>query len=125
MLSRLKSLFQKWLEIPNGTPSYMIYLGRDIPKESPLDFNYVTDEKINDFLNEQPYFDSFTIWYAAGAWKAKREDTVVVEVFDTELDIIKMFAQLYADTYTQEAVYIKATYTYTTLIKGEQLNASN
>ncbi|NJK70972.1 MAG: DUF3574 domain-containing protein [Thermales bacterium] len=92
----------------------MIYMGRDIYK--PDGVKYVTDLDLEFFLNEQPYFDSFTIWSAKGSWRGNIEDTIVIEVFDTDFDIIVMFAQHYRATFDQEAVYIKISETTTELI---------
>ena len=66
MFYRLKTKIWQWLNQP-VPPSYMIYLGRNVPVGSSLDFDYVNDEMLSVFLNEQPYFDSFTIWEARGA----------------------------------------------------------
>ena len=95
----------------------MVYLGRNIRKNSNLGFTYVSDQDLNDFLNEQPYFDSFTVWKAQGSWKGEFEDTCVIEVFDTDFDIIVKFAQLYIRYFYQEAVYIKISNTQTELIE--------
>jgi hypothetical protein len=100
-----------------STPSIMIYLGRSVPPENPNGLEYVNDYLLNKFLDEQSYFDSFTIWKAEGSWRGLREDTCVVEVFDTDIDIIIMFAQLYIANFSQEAVYIKIANTPTLLLE--------
>jgi hypothetical protein len=103
---------------PNS-PSYMVYLGRNIPPNHIPGFDYVTDLELLKFLNEQSFFDSFTIWKAQGSWRGEIEDTCIVEVFDTDFDIIVKFAQLYVSTFLQEAVYIKISQTQTVLVNGE------
>jgi hypothetical protein len=96
----------------------MVYLGRNIPANEEFEKDYVSDTDIVKFLNDQPFFDSFTIWKAQGSWHGEIEDTCIVEVFDTDFDIIVKFAQYYRTAYFQEAVYIKSTDTLTTIIDG-------
>jgi hypothetical protein len=96
----------------------MVYLGRNIPPNEIPDMVYVTDYDLNKFLSEQPYFDSFTIWTAKGSWRGDIEDTCIIEVFDTDFDIIVKFAQHYRQAYSQEAVYIKITETNTLIVDG-------
>ena len=107
-----------------GSPSYKIYLGRNIPRDSTLDFEYVDEDRLKTFIEEQPYFDSYTLWRAEGEWHGDPEETIVFEVFDTDFDIIEMFAQLYIDTFEQEAAYIKISYDPTIQINGDNY-ASN
>jgi hypothetical protein len=118
--SQLK-VFISWVTQNQVTQSYMVYLGRNIPTGSILEFQYVSDINLAQFLNEQPYFDSFTIWKAQGSWRGEIEDTCIIEVFDTDFDIIVKFAQYYRAVYEQEAVYIKSTETVTTIIDGDTL----
>jgi hypothetical protein len=82
-----------WINPVQTTSSYMVYLGRNIPPNEILDMMYVTDNDLNKFLSEQPYFDSFTIWSAEGSWRGELEDTCIIEVFDTDFDIIVKFAK--------------------------------
>jgi hypothetical protein len=110
--------FKHWIN-PAVAPSYMVYLGRNIPVNPIPEFRYVSDFELIKFLNEQPYFDSFTIWQAKGSWHGEVEDTCIIEVFDTDFDIIVKFAQYYREVYLQEAVYIKSTDTTTTLVNKE------
>ena len=117
MLNLLRDRLRHWLSTEPSAPSYMIYLGRNVPENSSVEFEYVTTTMFRSFLAEQPYFDSFTVWNAQGAWRDEFENTFVVEVFDTDFDIIEMFAQLYIDYFNQEAVYIKISYTQTKLIE--------
>jgi hypothetical protein len=116
--SKIKTLID-WATFSQSTPSYMVYLGRNVPVNSIPGFNYVTNSDLEKFLNDQPFFDSFTIWKAQGSWRGDIEDTCIVEVFDTDFDIIVKFAQYYRTAYFQEAVYIKSTDTLTTIIDGD------
>jgi hypothetical protein len=108
-----------WINPAQTTPSYMVYLGRNIPPNLENQQSYVTDFDLTTFLNEQCFFDSFTIWDAKGSWRGEIEDTCVIEVFDTDFDIIVKFAKHYIQSFSQEAVYIKTTQTVTELIFGE------
>jgi hypothetical protein len=108
-----------WINPVQTTPSYMVYLGRNIPLNSNTDEKYVSDFEFKKFLSEQPYFDSFTIWDAQGSWRDELEDTCVIEVFDTDFDIIVKFAHHYRQAYYQEAVYIKIIETNAILVDGD------
>ena len=90
----------------------MIYLGREIPNTR---FE-VSDKALYDFLDQQPYLDSFTIWKCEGYWRGGREQTVVIEVFDTPEETIDMFCNLYKDEFAQQGVYLKEIQVKTTLI---------
>jgi hypothetical protein len=90
----------------------MIYLGRGIP-----DTKYeVGDYALYDFLDNQPHLDSFTIWKCEGYWRGNREQTIVIEVFDTEIDNVKLFMKLYKVEFNQQGVYLKKISVETTLI---------
>jgi hypothetical protein len=110
----LEKFIQKWKS--RSHPSYMVYLGREIPASSEYQAGYVTDTMLQLFLASQPFFDSYTIWDAKGCWKGTNEDTIVIEIFDQPLDKVRLFALEYKSTFAQEAVYIKISDTTTELI---------
>lgn len=92
--------------------SYMIYLGRGIP-----DTKYeVGDYALYDFLENQPHLDSFTIWKCEGYWRGNREQTIVIEVFDTDEEAVDRFCLLYKSEFKQQGVYSKQIEVQTKLI---------
>jgi Protein of unknown function (DUF3574) len=82
----------------------MIYLGREIPNSR---FE-VSDKALYDFLDQQHFLDSFTIWRCEGYWRGGREQTVVIEVFDTDIDNVRKFMKLYKAEFQQQGVYLKS-----------------
>jgi len=110
----LKSILD-WINHEEN-PSFMVYCGRNIPSTDTYQAGYVTDTMLSVFLNRQPFFDDYTIWYSKGSWNGIVEDSVVFEIFDQPLDKVKLFALQYKLTFAQEAVYIKISDTKTELV---------
>jgi hypothetical protein len=92
--------------------SYMIYLGREIPNTR---FE-VSEKAFYDFLEQQQFLDSFTIWKCEGYWRGSREQTVVIEVFDASELAVDSFCNLYKTEFAQQGVYLKEIEVNTTLV---------
>lgn len=85
------------------TTTTQLFLGRNIPTG-----DVVTEQQLGDFLRfvVQPRFDGFTIQEALGFWKGTAEETAILTICCEEYDLPKVaeIAQLYKETFTQDAV---------------------
>jgi hypothetical protein len=84
---------------------YKVYCGRDVPS-APGECRTITDEEVTNFLDTHvhPKFDGFTINHVSGAWKGKRERTVVLEFlvdvdFVVNIEHIPLDVQVVANTW--------------------------
>lgn len=81
---------------------YKLYCGRNIPASEKK----VTDKEISQFLENQKYFDGFTIWNSTGYWKGEREDTIVIEIVTDDTKSVYSLAKDYKSKFNQESVMI-------------------
>lgn len=115
LIRRILKTILDWIN-QEENPSFMIYCGRDIPKKDSNEAGYVTESMLRIFLARQNILQNYTIWDARGCWDDVSEDTVVFEVFDESIDIIRLFAYEYKRVFKQEAVYIKISNSFTEII---------
>jgi hypothetical protein len=74
--------------------SFMIYCGRGIPPH----YSYkLSEQAFYNFLDNQEFFESFTVWQVTGYWKKHRENTFVIEISDVSFDTIQNFCLCYIE----------------------------